>query len=110
MLVRAWDKVSVSTIQNCFRAAGISQQSQECTLTDADIPLAEEIDYLRERAPELAQENVTAEIVVEWDDAATTFDAAPLTDEDIVAQVRQTTFSDNGEEGEEMDKEPASKS
>ena len=64
MLVSAWDRVSPSTIQNCFRAAGISQQSQECTVADDDDPfdmLVEEINNLRERTPELPPENVMAD-------------------------------------------------
>ena len=47
--------------------------------------LAKEINNLKERAPELAPENVTAGIVVECDDDAATFGADPLTDEDILA-------------------------
>ena len=45
--------------QKSFRAAGISHQSQESALSDDDDPfktLAEEINNLTERAPELAQE------------------------------------------------------
>ena len=108
MLVSAWDRVSPSTIQNCFRAAGISQQSQECAVADDDDPfdmLVEEIDNLRERAPELAPENVTADTVIECDNDTATFDAAPLTDEDILSEVRQSTSSDFGEEEGEMDEE-----
>ncbi|XP_068734441.1 tigger transposable element-derived protein 6-like [Montipora capricornis] len=68
-----WDKVTPGTINNCFRAAGISHQSQESALSDGDDPfktLAEEINNLRERAPELAPKNVIGGIVVECDDAA----------------------------------------
>lgn len=34
MLVAAWDKVMPGTINNCFRAAGNSHQSQESALSD----------------------------------------------------------------------------
>ena len=63
MLVAAWDKVTPGTINNCFRAAGISHQSQESALSDDDDPfktLVEEINNLKERLPELVPENVTA--------------------------------------------------
>ena len=108
MLVRVQDNVSTSTIQNCFRAAGISQQSQECTLTDHDNPfkmLAEEVGNLRERTLEHPPGNVTADIVVEYDNDAATFDVAPLTNEEILGKVRQSKSSDIGEEGKEMDEE-----
>ena len=53
----------------------------------------------------LAPENVTADTVIECDNDAATFDAAPLTDEDILSEVRQSTSSDFGEEEGEMDEE-----
>ena len=67
--------------------------------------LAEEVSNLRERTLELPPENVTADIVVEYDNDAATFDVAPLTDEEVRGKVRQSKSSDIGEEGEEMDEE-----
>ena len=107
MLVAAWDKVTPGTINNCFRAAGISHQSQESTLSDDDDPfktLAEEINNLKERVPELAPENVTAGIVVECDHDAATFEADPLTDEDILSEFNHSADA-NEEEEEEMDED-----
>ena len=66
--------------------------------------LTEEINNLRERAPELAQENVTAGIVVECDDDAATFEADPLTVEDIIAEFNYSAYA-NEEEEEEMDED-----
>ena len=66
--------------------------------------LAEEINNLREQAPELAQENVTAGIVVECDDDAATFEADPLTVEDIIAEFNFSAYA-NEEEEEEMDED-----
>ena len=60
--------------------------------------------HLRERAPELAPENVTASIVVECDDDAATFEADPLTDGDILAEFNYSADANEGEE-EEMDKD-----
>ncbi|PFX28581.1 hypothetical protein AWC38_SpisGene6710 [Stylophora pistillata] len=108
MLVAAWDKVTQGTINNCFRATGISHQSQESALSDDDddpfMTLAEEINNLRERAPELAPENVTAGIVVKCDDGAATFEADPLTDEDILAEFNHSADL-NEEEEEELDED-----
>ena len=67
--------------------------------------LAEEVSNLRERTLELPPENVTADIVVEYDNDAATFHVAPLTDEEVRGKVRQSKSSDIGEEGEEMDEE-----
>ncbi|PFX21915.1 Tigger transposable element-derived protein 4 [Stylophora pistillata] len=107
MLVAAWDKVTQGAINNCFRAAGMSHQSQESALSDDEDPfmtLAEEINNLRERAPEVAPENVTAGTVVECDDGEATFEADPLTDEDILAEFNHSADS-NEEEEEEMDED-----
>ena len=69
--------------------------------------LGKEINNLKERAPELAPENVTAGIVVECDDDAATFGADPLTDEDILAEFNHSAHA-NKEEEEEMDEDELS--
>ena len=107
MFVAAWDKVTPGTINNCFRAAGISHQSQESALSDDDNPfktLAEEINDLKERVPELVPENVTAGIAVECDDDASTFETDPLTDEDILSEFNHSADA-NEEEEEQMQKD-----
>ena len=78
--------------------------------SDDDDPfktLAEEINNLRKRAPELAPENVTAGIIVECDDDddAATFEADPLTDEDILAEFNHSADENEEEEEEEMDED-----
>ena len=96
--------------KNWFREAGISHQSdpkEAHKFSDHNDPFktfAEEISNLRERASELAQENVTASIVVECDDDAATFEADPLTDGDILAEFNYSADANEGEE-EEMDKD-----
>lgn len=64
--------------------------------------MAEEINTLSQRAPELAPENVTAGIVVDCDDDAATFEADPLTDKDILTEFNHSADA-NGQEEEEMD-------
>ena len=66
--------------------------------------MVEEINNLREQAPELAPENVTAGIVVECDDDVATFEADSLTDEDILAEFNHTADA-NEQEEEEMDED-----
>ena len=55
LLVAAWDRVSKETVQNCFRKAGLSQETQESAIDDDDDPfkaLLDEIGNLRERDPD----------------------------------------------------------
>ena len=63
MLVAAWDGVSESTVVNCFKKAGICKESQENSINDDDDPfkvLAEEMNILRERNPDLVPSDATA--------------------------------------------------
>ena len=55
--------------------------------------------------PELAPENVTADIVVECDDDAAAFEADPLTDEDILSEFTHSADANEEEEEEEMDED-----
>ena len=36
MLVRSWDAVSANTVKNCFRKAGISEETQVASINDED--------------------------------------------------------------------------
>ena len=38
MLVRLWDAVSGSTVKNCFRKAGISEETRVASINDKDDP------------------------------------------------------------------------
>ena len=48
MLVRSWDAVSANTVKNCFRKAGISEETQVARINDEDDPFI------------LLEENVTS--------------------------------------------------
>ena len=68
-IVTAWDRVSTETI-NCFEKAGISRETQENAINDSDDPfkaLAEEINELREKEPELVPTDMTVDDVVDAD-------------------------------------------
>ena len=89
MLSTAWNKVYETTIKNCFRRAGISQQSQESAANDSDDPfrdLDEELDALRERAPDVISPEVSTATVTECDDDILTSDSEGLSDQDILAE------------------------
>ena len=38
MLVRSWDALSVSTVKNCFRKAGITKKTHVANINDEDDP------------------------------------------------------------------------
>ena len=96
MLTAAWDKVSEITVQNCFKRAGISKESQECTMNDSD----EELDNLREGAQDHAPPEVTTETVIECDDELLTADTELTSDSDILAEFRPS--DDELEEDDEV--------
>ena len=71
-------KHKITTIKNCFRHAGISQQSQESATKDSDAPfrdLNEELDEIREIAPDLISPEVSAATVTECDNDVLTSDS-----------------------------------
>ena len=89
MLTAAWDKVSEITVQNGFKRAGISKESQECAMNDSNDPfkeLDEELDNLRERAQDHAPLEVTTETVIECDDELLTADTELTSDSGILAE------------------------
>lgn len=91
MLTAAWDKVSETTVQNCFKRAGISEQSQEHAMNDTDDPfkeLTEELENLRERAENQVSTQVSAETMIECDDDLLTADTELPSDSDILAEFR----------------------
>ena len=70
MLVSAWNSVSIETIANCFRKAGISSANQEAARAEEDDPfkdLQEDIDVLRNVQPYLVPEDVNASSLIDVD-------------------------------------------
>ena len=50
MLVRSWDAVSANTVKNCFRKAGILEETQVASINDEDDPfklLEENVNELK---------------------------------------------------------------
>ena len=92
LLVAAWDRVSKETVQNCFRKAGLSQETQESAINDDDDPfkaLLEEIGNLRERDPDLVQNGVTADDVLAAHSEVITSDNLPPNDQQILNEFKQ---------------------
>ena len=90
-LVTAWDRVSTETIKNYFKKAGISRETQENAINDSDDPfkaLAEEINELREKEPELVPTDMTVDDVVDADNNVLTSNVLPPNDEDILQEIQ----------------------
>ena len=106
MLVSAWNKVSQTTIVNCFKKAKISEKNQTIAITNDDDPFKEidgNLKELREKEPSLVPENMTAyEFATGYDAIITT--SLTLTDEEILQDATQTE-SDEVEKIEDDDEE-----
>ena len=92
LLVSAWNKVSQTTIVNCFKKAKISEKNQTIAITNEDDPFKEidgNLKELREKEPSLVPENMTAyEFATGYDAIITT--SLTLTDEEILQDATQT--------------------
>ena len=106
MLVSAWNKVSQTTIVNCFKKAKISEKNQTIAITNDDDPFKEidgNLKELREKEPSLVPENMAAyEFATGYDAIITT--SLTLTDEEILQDATQTE-SDEVEKIEDDDEE-----
>ena len=112
MLTAAWDKVADTTVQNCFKRAGISKESQECAINDTDDPfkeLDEELDNLTERQQHHAPPEVNAKTVIECDDELLTADTELPSDADIIAEFQSNRNEDQEDEDEVVTDEPPPK-
>ena len=64
LLVEAWDRVTAITVMNCFRKSGISTESQQQSLNDADDSfkaLASDMEELRARYERLIPSEMAAD-------------------------------------------------
>ena len=72
MLASAWNKVSQTTIDNCFKKTKISEKDQTIAVDNEDDPfkeINENLKELREKEPSLVPESMTAEDFATADDA-----------------------------------------
>ena len=100
MLVSAWNSVSIETIVNCFRRAGISRANQEEAIAEEDDPfknLQDEIDMLRNVQPDLVPADVNASSLVDVDSEVSAVQP-PLTDSEILAVFFKTGDISDGDD------------
>ena len=93
LLVSAWNKVSQTTIDNCFKKTKISEKDQTIAINNEDDPfreINENLKELREKEPSLVPENMAAEDFVTVDDAVITTTPSTFTDEKNLQEATQT--------------------
>ena len=101
MLVRSWDTVSANTINNCFRKAGISEETQVASKNDEDDlfkSLDENVSELKSRG--LVDGNLTVDDYVNIDFEVCTIETSSITDRVILDSI---LINDYAEEEEETD-------
>jgi hypothetical protein len=90
ILTGAWNRVIAETVRNCFKKAGIGSEAQQSAVCDTDDPfsfLSEELESLKESSPELVS---TLYDVIGTDQNVLTSNMESLTDEEILAEFRET--------------------
>ena len=106
MLVKSWDAIYINTVKNCFRKAGISQETQVASINEEDDPfklLQQNVDELKSR--DLIYENLTVDDYVDIDFQVTTSETSAMTDQEILDSV---LINDLAEEEEEEETEEES--
>ena len=96
LLALTWNKVSQTTIVNCFKKAKILDKDQTLAINDEDDPFKEindDLQELREKDSSLVPESMTAEDLASADDAVITWEST-LTDEEILEDA--TKIDDDG--------------
>ena len=99
MLVSAWNSVSIETIVNCFRKAGISPTNQEAAIAEDDNPfkdLQDEIDVLRNVQSDLVPD-VNASSLIDVDSEVSAVQP-PLTNSEILAEFFKTGDISDGDD------------
>ena len=100
MLVSGWNSVSIETIANCFRKAGISPANQEAAIAEEDDPfknLQDEIDVSRNVQPDLVPEDVNASLLIDVDSEVSAVQP-PLTNSEILAEFFKTGDISDGDD------------
>ena len=100
MLVSAWNSVSIETIVNCFRKAGIFPANQEAVIAEEDDPiedLQDEIDVLRNVQPDLIPEDINASSLIHVDSEVSAVQP-PLTDSEFLAECFKTGDISDGDD------------
>ena len=106
MLVKSWDAISINTVKNCFRKAGISQETQVASINEEDDPfklLQQNVDELKSR--DLVDENLTLDDYIDIDFQVTTSKTSAMTDQEILDSI---LINNLAEEEEEEDTEEES--
>ena len=102
MLVESWDDVSSTTVINCFKKAGISEETQTASIEDEDDPfklLAENVVELILRG--VVDDNFVVDDYVDVDFHVCTNETSTMTDKEIVAAVSGIEDRVDGEDEED---------
>ena len=102
MLVKSWDAISIDTVKNCFRKAGISQKTQVASINEEDDPfklLQQNVDELKSR--DLVDENLTVDDYADIDFQVTTSETSAMTDQEILDSILINDLAEEEEETEE---------
>ena len=86
-LVQSWEIVSKETITNCFKKAGISENSQLSAVNDDDNPfkdLETEWKDLQCKRPEMIPADIKVEDFIDVDKDTATSESLPSSDEEIL--------------------------
>ena len=106
ILVSSWEAVSAQTIFNCFRKTGITPETKNVAITDADDPfsnLKESLQQLHDIDPDMVPEGVTPEFLTDVDNEVITT-APVITDDDILRSVI-TNQQEQSDEDDDKDEE-----
>ena len=104
MLVKSWGAISINTVKNCFRKAGISQETQVASNNEEDEPfrlLQQNVDELK--SCDLVDENLTVDDYVDIDFQFTTSETSAMTDQEILDSILINDLAEEEEEETEED-------
>ena len=103
MLVKSWDAVSANAVRNCFRKAGMSEETQVAGIIDEDDPfklLEENFNELKSRG--LVDGDLTVDDYANIDFEVCTGETSTITFREIQDSI---LINDYAEEEVETDKE-----